>query len=39
MFGLVFFMLLIYSFSLSIIFLLIAVGRLETMDYSKNSDL
>ena len=39
MFGLVFFMLLIYSFSLSIIFLLIAVGRLETRDYSKNSDL
>ncbi len=38
MFGLVFFMLLIYSLSLSIIFLLIAVGRLETMDYSKNSD-
>ena len=39
MFGLVFFMLLIYSFSLSIIFLLIAAGRLETMDYSKNSDV
>ena len=39
MFGLVFFMLLIYSLSLSIIFLLIAVGRLETMDYSKNSDV
>lgn len=39
MFGFVFFMLLIYSFSLSIIFLLIAVGRLETMDYSRNFDL
>ena len=39
MFGLVFFMLLIYSFSLSILFLLISVGRLETMDYSKNSDV
>ena len=39
MFGLVFFMLLIYSLSLSFIFLFIAVGRLETMDYSKNSDV
>ncbi|OQA88467.1 MAG: ABC-2 family transporter protein [Lentisphaerae bacterium ADurb.Bin242] len=39
MFGLVSLMLLIYSVSLSIIFLLIAVGRLETRDYSKNSDL
>ncbi|MBO7148183.1 MAG: hypothetical protein J6W81_10595 [Lentisphaeria bacterium] len=39
MFGLVFFMLLIYSVTLSIMFLMIAVGRLETMDYSKNSDL
>ena len=37
--GLVSLMLLIYSLSLSIIFLLVSVGRLETMDYSKNSDL
>ena len=37
--GLVSCMLVIYSLSLSIIFLLIAVGRLETMDYSKNSDV
>ena len=39
LFGLVSLMLVIYSLSLSIIFLLISVGRLETMDYSKNSDL
>ncbi|MBQ9335668.1 MAG: hypothetical protein IJS14_00020 [Lentisphaeria bacterium] len=37
--GLVSLMLLIYSLSLSVIFLLVSVGRLETMDYSKNSDL
>ena len=39
LFGLVSVMLVIYSLSLSVIFLLIAVGRLETMDYSKNSDV
>ena len=39
MFGLVFIMLLIYSFSLAAIFLAVAVGRLETRDFSKSSDL